>query len=454
MSLILKSSKTKQYTKEDGVKILQSLSNAAYDPSNDSLKEKFEEIMKEFVGCKYQEIKGKDPIDNFFDHFRDKPGMYEAMELAYGKSISELITDFKGRKEIVDFLKNINLVGTCTLLTSSKTLVFDSLIKLQNLEKYNEYYKLLFEYIIKFSDDKSILEETFKILINNYYLGKDCDYLNYDIKKNIRLLSIVSFIRNNINNSYLMYEYHYLIHIIELQFDMLEKFCKGKSGFDENMPPPPGSTATITLGPGGGPKWCIAIAMKYPISLRINSLIWSLFSTVSSLSGGGKFEDLMELRASNPIEFEKQVLTISESESKYLISHTLMILDKFEIYGSASGDSFHLRNLELQTNGFTRKALEQQFKGKGKSPYNSLKTAMEQSLKTQQNDASFNAHYGIASHMIESFDDIKSDLQKIGITINLDDSNIVFQLISLCSRFENTDHPINHPIPIPVKVPC
>jgi len=56
--------------------------------------------------------------------------------------------------------------------------------------------------------------------------------------------------------------------------------------------------------------------------------------------------------------------------------------------------------------------------------------------------------------MIESFDDIKSDLQKIGITINLDDSNIVFQLISLCTRFENTDHPINHPIPIPVKVPC
>jgi len=456
---------------EAGKKILTLLIDASTNPA---LKADFESILSLYIGC--MRPRQADPVDSLFEYFSDE--LKQQMVILQQESIKEIITALKANSDVVKFLKSLNPPEECKIvlaplginpaggpITSSinllgpyKMLVFNPVIKSQNLEKYSEYDNILFQYLVKNFNDYFVLEETFKILLNNYYLGKDCDYLKYDIRKNIRLLSIISYIRNNINFEHLKYQYEFLMHIIKLQFNILERYCPSK--YNENPPPPP--PRTITRPPPDKEKWCTAIALKYPIRNRINNLIWLLFHTVGSRSGG-EFHKLVELSITNPVEFEKEYVKQPEqfrkAFNKYSEISRESTLSRLEEYSSQSGEIFHLNNLRLQHFGFTQTALLQENNIEElsplPSPYNSLKAAMEDSIiRERQNDASFNTHYGTALHMVNTFKDIKLDLQNIGIDINLNDSNIVYQLMSLSVRFENTNHPINQSIPTPVRVPC
>ena len=331
----------------------------------------------------------------------------------------------------------------------------------------------LFNKLILNWDDRFQLEGTFSNLINYYYLGLDCDLLKNDLKKNIKLLSIISFIKNTINSSYLIEQYDILVYIIDLQLDMLVK-C-GISEPPIPLPPLPSPS------PPNPPKYCYAIALKLPIAMRIRSLVWQLFSTLGGITSGGfnkkgkshhkliggGIKEIFELRASDPLAFEKKFSKLDSIKQAEILQYSRDIDIFFTNIQSNFSGPAKLRNLDLSKNGFNSDSLKMQFSKEGQkkvrsdnpfknsiSPVVALNAAIAEARQKPYKDASFNAHVSIASNMIKQFVDIQTDLKAIGIKVDINEPNIVYQLILQTLLYPDMSHPINQCVPVRVLVPC
>ena len=89
---------------------------------------------------------------------------------------------------------------------------------------YNSYFDYIFIQLQKISSWDNQIDSTINYLIKNYYFGDNCPILDNDIKKNIKLLSIITYIRNNISKKKLIIEYHTLILIIKRQILLTKVF--------------------------------------------------------------------------------------------------------------------------------------------------------------------------------------------------------------------------------------
>jgi hypothetical protein len=178
-----------------------------------------------------------------------------------------------------------------------------------------------------------------------------------------------------------------------------------------------------------------------------------------------KLYDLLFLSIINPAAYEEKYncwARYSERTGIPYINNIMEEIDKFnarlavrmiELVRISSGD-YHLRNLDLFRYGFTIRALLEQENTGAISPFRSLERAMLGA--TSFDDTSFGAQYGMASHMLKNFMEIRDDLHRLcEIDLNLDDTNIVYQLISLVELYKNNpNHPINQCIQDRVLVPC
>jgi hypothetical protein len=88
------------------------------------------------------------------------------------------------------------------------------------------------------------------------------------------------------------------------------------------------------------------------------------------------------------------------------------------------------------------------------SPVVALRAAIAEAQQKPYKDASFNAHVSIASNIIKQFADIQSDLRAIGINVDINEPNIVYQLILQTLLYPDMSHPINQCVPVRVVVPC
>jgi hypothetical protein len=151
----------------------------------------------------------------------------------------------------------------------------------------NNHYKLLFD-TLKINQ---IYDETYykliDILIREYYLGNNDILLKNDIEKNIRLLSIISNIKNN-NLENILYnfdkEHNILINIIQLQMKKLE-FLNINPLFKDNIFPPLPSNSVIIQDNK------IYNLITYSINDRIIKLCYILFLTIPNILIGGSFRD-------------------------------------------------------------------------------------------------------------------------------------------------------------------
>ena len=405
-------------------------------------KNKFKNMFEKEIGIKPKESSFTNPLENYASHWQ------------------------KLKNEFIN-----NQLGTTTVATFN----IADYIKL-----WNDYYDIIFENLQNADVNNPNFRVLLDILMKYYYLGNNCDILRNDINKNIRLLSIISYIlntRKGLIPNYITSHHRYLVFIIGLQIDKLE-YLEKKNLCDNISPPPPPPPTIKTKGPDD-PKWCWAIALKYSVASRIEGLCFNLFSTVANFSGGmnnsikleyknmrgGMTDDhineMIQLYITAPIDFEQcliehHVLLDQEIIMEKINNFQQKIDAKFDKLKEYSGNFYKLRNLNLEKEKLTKEALlnKSKFTGIYISPYKAIQNAMISA--TNYEDASFTSHWGIAHYMKTSFEDIAKDLiQKCNININLNDSNIVYQLLALVELHrENPNHAINQCIPEKVLVPC